>query len=56
LGKLGDKALAVLPGILGSVVSWIFNTLKEVVGFVAGHVWTLLVGAAGVIFLYLTRK
>ena len=25
LGKLADKALASLPGIIGSIISWIFN-------------------------------
>ena len=25
LGKLGDKALASLPGIIGSIISWIFE-------------------------------
>ena len=32
LGKLADKALAALPGIIGSIVSWILNRAKEVVG------------------------
>ena len=32
LGKLADKALASLPGIIGSIISWIFNRAKEMVG------------------------
>ena len=32
LGKLADKALASLPGIIGSILSWILNRAKEVVG------------------------
>ena len=32
LGKLADKALASLPGIIGSIISWILNGAKEVVG------------------------
>ena len=32
LGKLADKALAVLPGMIGSIISWILNRVKEVVG------------------------
>ena len=32
LGKLADKALASLPGIIGSIISWILNRAKEVVG------------------------
>ena len=32
LGKLADKALASLPGIIGSIISWILNRAKEVIG------------------------
>ena len=32
LGKLADKALASLPGIKGSIISWILNRAKEVIG------------------------
>ena len=31
LGKLADKALASLPGIIGSIISWILNRAKEVI-------------------------
>ena len=33
LGKLADKALASLPGNIGSIISWILNRAKEVVGW-----------------------
>ena len=33
LVKLADKALASLPGIIGSIISWILNRAKEVVGW-----------------------
>ena len=32
LGKLAGKALASLPGIIGSILSWILNRAKEVIG------------------------
>ena len=32
-GKLADKALASLPGIVGSIILWILNRGKEVVGW-----------------------
>ena len=35
LGKLADKALASLPGIIGSIISWILNRAREVVGWLA---------------------
>ena len=35
LGKLADKALASLPGIIGSILSWILNRAKEVIGWLS---------------------
>ena len=33
LGRLADKALAALPRIIGSILSWILNKAKEVGGW-----------------------
>ena len=33
LGKLADTALPALPGIIGSIISWILNRAKEVIGW-----------------------
>ena len=41
LAKLAEKAGAALPGIIGSVVSWILNRVKDVVGFIAKETWIL---------------
>eukprot|EP00745_Piridium_sociabile_P030729 TRINITY_DN50_c0_g3_i1.p2 TRINITY_DN50_c0_g3~~TRINITY_DN50_c0_g3_i1.p2 ORF type:complete len:398 (-),score=16.42 TRINITY_DN50_c0_g3_i1:273-1466(-) len=49
LKKLAGKALDALPGILGSIVSWIFSTASKVVGFMADHLWTLLLFVAGLL-------
>ena len=35
LGKLADKAMASLPGIIGSILSWILNRAKEVIGWLS---------------------
>ena len=35
LGKLADKAMASLPGIIGSIISWILNRAKEVIGWLS---------------------
>ena len=35
LGKLADESLASLPGIIGSIISWILNRAKEVVGWLS---------------------
>ena len=41
-GKLADKALASLPGIIGSIISWILNRAKEVVGWLSQNLWALI--------------
>ena len=35
LGTLGVKAAEALPGIIGGIISWILNRVKEVVGWVS---------------------
>ena len=44
LGKLADKALASLPGIIGSILLWILNRAKEVVGWLSQNLWALITG------------
>ena len=39
LGKLADKALASLPGIIGSILSWILNRAKELIGWLSQNLW-----------------
>ena len=57
LGKLAAKAGAALPGILGSIISWILTRAKEAVGWLSQNLWALIVGIGGLIYTYLvTRK
>ena len=42
LGKLANKALASLPGIIGSIISWILNRAKEVIGWLSQNLWALI--------------
>ena len=42
LGELGAKAAEALPGIIGAIISWILNRVKEVVGWVSQNLWVLL--------------
>ena len=57
IGKLGIKAAEALPGIIGSIISWILNRAKDVVGWVSQNVWALVVGIGGLIYMYMvTRK
>ena len=44
LGKLAAKAGAALPGIIGSIVAWLLNRAKEVVGWLSNNLWALITG------------
>ena len=56
-GKLGIKAAEALPGIIGGIISWIFNRANDVVGWVLQNLWALVVGIGGLIYTYMvTRK
>ena len=52
LGKLADKALASLPGIIGSILSWILNRAKEVVDWLSQNLWALITGVQVLIYTY----
>ena len=56
LGKLADKALASLPGIIGSILSWILNRAKEVVGWLSNNLWALITGVGVLIYTYFMTK
>ena len=51
LTKLAGKAAAALPGIIGSIVSWLLSTMGEAAGWLAEHVWALAVVVGGLLFL-----
>ena len=56
LGKLADKALASLPGIIGSIISWILNRAKEVIGWLSQNLWALITGIGALIYTYFMTK
>ena len=56
LGKLADKALTSLPGIIGSIFSWILNRAKEVVGWLSQNLWALITGVGVLIYTYFVTK
>ena len=56
LGKLADKALASLPGIISSIISWILNRAKEVVGWLSNNLWALITGIGVLIYTYFITK
>ena len=56
LGKLADKVLASLPGIIGSIISWILNRAKEEVGWLSQNLWALITGIGVLIYTYFMTK
>ena len=56
LGKLADKALASLPGIIGSIISWILNRAKEVIGWLSQNLWALITGVGVLVYTYFMKK
>ena len=56
LGKLAAKAGATLPGIIGSIVAWLLNHAKEVVGWLSQNLWALITGVGVLIYTYLKTK
>ena len=56
LGRLGIKAAEALPGIIGGIISWILNRVKDVVGWVMQNLWALVVGIGGLIYTYMVMR
>ena len=56
LGKLGIKAVEALPGIIGGIIIWILNRVKDVVGLVLQNLWALVVGIGGLIYTYMVMR
>ena len=52
---LAGQAAALLPGIIGSIISFLFNLASEAFGFVAKNTWALFVAVGGLI-LYFTKN
>ena len=56
LEKLGMKAAESLPGIIGGIISWVLNRVKDVVGWVSQNLWALVVGIGGLIYTYIVMR
>ena len=50
LADLAGKAAAALPGIIGSIVSWLLSTTGKDVSWFGEHLWTLVVLVAGLLY------
>ena len=56
LGKLADKALASLPRIIDSILSWILNRAKEFIGWLSQNLWAFITGVGVLIYTYFITK
>ena len=56
LGKLSAKVAQALPGIIGTIISWILNRAKEVVGWLSQNLWALITGVGVSICTYFMTK
>ena len=56
LGKLGAKVAEALPSIIGVIISWLLNRVKEVLGWVLQNLWALVVGVRGLLYTYMVTK
>ena len=52
LAQLAGKAAAALPGIIGSIASWLLNLLSKTAGWLAGNLWALVVAIGGLLFVF----
>ena len=56
LGKLANKVLASLPRIIGSILSWILNRAKEVIGWLSQNLWAFITGVGVLVYTYFMTK
>ena len=45
-----------LPGIIGTIISWILNRAADVVGWVWQNLWALNIGIGGLLHMYIVIK
>lgn len=51
LANLAGKAAAALPGIIGSIVSWLLSITKDVVNWFGNNLWTLFILVVGLLYV-----
>ena len=56
LKTVGAKAASALPGLIGTIVSFIFKTVGQAMGYLAGHTWLLILAAVVFIFEKYIKK
>ena len=57
LKTVGAKAASALPGLIGAIVSFLFKTAGQAIGFLAEHTWLLILAVVAFIFeKYIKRR
>ena len=57
LKTVGVKAASALPGLIGAIVSFLFKTAGQAIGFLAEHTWFLILAVVVFIFeKYIKRR
>ena len=51
LADLAKKAAAALPGIIGSIVSWLLSATGDIVNWFANNLWSLILLVVGLIYV-----
>ena len=51
LANLAGKAAAALPGVIGSIVSWLLSATGKVVDWFGNNLWALVVAVAGLLYV-----
>ena len=51
LANLAGKAAAALPGVIGSIVSWLLSATGKVENWFGNNVWALVVAVAGLLYV-----
>ena len=51
LANLAGKAAAALPGIIGSIVSWLLSTLGKATTWIADNVWASVIGVGALLLV-----
>ena len=50
LANLAGKGAAALPGVIGSIVSWLLSATGKVVNWFGNNLWALVVLVAGLLY------
>jgi len=60
LAWLASKAAGALPGIIGTIVSWLFKTASAAVGWLAQNIWAFILALGSLVYMateaYINKK